>query len=780
MIEDVIRAAAARGWKLILIHRGEKNPVRKAWQKHFPTLEEALEHARRGGNIGVVTGAISGIVVVDLDTYKDEYRPWPGFDTELKTLRARSPQGGMHFYFAAPDEPIKCAAPFAGFKGVDIKGDGGYILLPGSTTTHGAYEWINDLPLAPFPLNLYHATKTPLPTRVLPRVIPAVNRPGTFNHDIARKVFCEALCSLRDTPIGGRNVKLNHAAFTLGGYAATGLLSRAEVEDALLDAALRSGLPQAESEKTIKRSLGEGIQNPFSPLDEPSLKEKRIAKRAADQAQSRAEAYFKESQLLSDLAEYVRDRLNDSCERASVEQVGIFLSSKLDEMDRLLWSTDGTGYLLDDDGVPREIDIKSDGFGAAMACAGLSRKERAYPVLCDLVREAARKHGKKVTLHDYAITAPSEVLVSCGPGYAVQIGRDGSIQKDQTSTALFRKHFPEWNHEARPVELRTLPLFAREFETPPESEGYTSEVQHDLLQAWLSCTLYGVHAPMLTLIGGAGSGKSTFAKALSILLIGDESALCAVPSDPRNLQAMASKYPLYGIDNLDNHLDRQIEDVFAAAVTRTYTGQRALYTNDEIASVKTIANFMITTRTVNFIAKRKDLADRTLPLYLGTLKGTSSPRDMFSEVLTSRDKILASLAICAPRLLDTSTPTQTRFSDFEKLPTIPGWVPAWRRAQSFLAPTPLVTALEIYMKKHCQLTGSATQIITALRQDGARGLDFIGQGRAAVSALREALEILHTMGSTIEHNESTRNGGPYFRLKSDIQTYNRSNEDNGE
>jgi hypothetical protein len=61
---------------------------------------------------------------------------------------------------------------------------------------------------------------------------------------------------------GTRNSTLNNAAFSLGTLVGAGALDRADVEQALLDAALECDLPDEEAERTIASGLDAGEREP--------------------------------------------------------------------------------------------------------------------------------------------------------------------------------------------------------------------------------------------------------------------------------------------------------------------------------------------------------------------------------------------------------------------------------------------------------------------------------------------------------------------------------------
>lgn len=65
---------------------------------------------------------------------------------------------------------------------------------------------------------------------------------------------------------GSRNARLNAAAFALGRLIAPDRLSRAEVDQRLLEAARATGLPVTETRTTIRSGVEAGLKNPRPPL----------------------------------------------------------------------------------------------------------------------------------------------------------------------------------------------------------------------------------------------------------------------------------------------------------------------------------------------------------------------------------------------------------------------------------------------------------------------------------------------------------------------------------
>jgi len=121
-------------------------------------------------NVGIATGRVSGLIVVDID-------PRNGGDKSLKRLpgnlpitpTSRTGGRGEHYSLKYPDNghAVKNDTDFAGFPGIDIKSDGGFIVAPPSRHISGDnYYWkINlETPLAPTPnwlLELIKKESTP-------------------------------------------------------------------------------------------------------------------------------------------------------------------------------------------------------------------------------------------------------------------------------------------------------------------------------------------------------------------------------------------------------------------------------------------------------------------------------------------------------------------------------------------------------------------------------------------------------------------------------------------
>lgn len=95
-------------------------------------------------NIGVVTGKVSGISVVDVDG-DDGKKALKDAGIQLPATRMHKTPHGWHFVYAY-DAKFKQGQGLLDH--VDVRNDGGYIVLPPSVVTVGDYTILHDVPIA--------------------------------------------------------------------------------------------------------------------------------------------------------------------------------------------------------------------------------------------------------------------------------------------------------------------------------------------------------------------------------------------------------------------------------------------------------------------------------------------------------------------------------------------------------------------------------------------------------------------------------------------------------
>lgn len=156
--------AAQRGLAVFPVTAGAKSPpLITDWQNRATTNEdEALRfwNGRLDANPAVCPG-LSGHGVLDIDVRdgKRGEQTIADIEKELQcklpeTYTVRTPSGGRHAYYSAPDMSSKNGVfddPIRNRNGVDWKSRGGYVLAEGAHTEAGHYVVEVDNPIAPLP-----------------------------------------------------------------------------------------------------------------------------------------------------------------------------------------------------------------------------------------------------------------------------------------------------------------------------------------------------------------------------------------------------------------------------------------------------------------------------------------------------------------------------------------------------------------------------------------------------------------------------------------------------
>jgi len=160
-----------RGWAVFPLAPKSKIPLKGS--KGFRDASKDFLEVRNwwktnpAANIGIATGKISGLFVVDLDDGAAGIASWEEVcrqqvQPQIETLTARTVKDGRHLLFQYPLADVSLGCSTKVFPHIDTRGNGGYIVAPPSyaiTSTHrGFYSWLNPgVPLAEMPAWLISA-----------------------------------------------------------------------------------------------------------------------------------------------------------------------------------------------------------------------------------------------------------------------------------------------------------------------------------------------------------------------------------------------------------------------------------------------------------------------------------------------------------------------------------------------------------------------------------------------------------------------------------------------
>jgi hypothetical protein len=228
--DDLLAAAlryAGHGYRVFPCAPGGKAPLTERGFHDASTDAAQIErwwsqHPR--ANIGIAT---EGLLVIDIDGANN---PWPSDPDRAADLAnagaiAVTPRGGRHYIFRRPEDKGKSWKCSAGklAPGVDVRTDGGYIVVAPSATESGIYQWVDGLELDD-PLD-----RLPEPPAWLVAVLDALGSPERNGAANRGPLAAPAGQDANPIPEGQRNATLARLA---GAMRRVGM-SQAEIAAAL-------------------------------------------------------------------------------------------------------------------------------------------------------------------------------------------------------------------------------------------------------------------------------------------------------------------------------------------------------------------------------------------------------------------------------------------------------------------------------------------------------------------------------------------------------------------
>ena len=208
----------------------------KFWETTYPDT-----------NWGLACGRQSGLVVIDIDPKHDGFTSFDEFETARRggplptTLQAISGGGGRHHFFAYPNDGESVKNRVDWLPGVDIRSDGGYVVLaPGSHISGGTYRWKN-----------WGQEVDPLPVDVAA----SIRTSSKVASEAARSELIDSASILNGVPEGKRDdtifrwacrLRRQHASDSDGG--------RAIVTQLVVAAAEKSNFPKGEALAKVEQA----------------------------------------------------------------------------------------------------------------------------------------------------------------------------------------------------------------------------------------------------------------------------------------------------------------------------------------------------------------------------------------------------------------------------------------------------------------------------------------------------------------------------------------------
>jgi hypothetical protein len=227
--------------------------------------------------IGIPTGAVSGLVVLDIDRKNGvdgldclEGNGWDIPETPI----VHTQSGGLHYYLAHPGRAVPCSAGRIG-PGVDIRADGGYVIAPHAKDS--PWNWdphcrLDNTDRADMPwwlvewLEHQGRKAVPAPTNTQrPIIDDGLSRYG-------ERALDEAIKCITSAPAGAQEATLNREAYSIGQLAGAGEVPTKLAREALTWAGQQ--MPSYNSRwpwhpfdicQKVEKAFSAGMNHPRAP-----------------------------------------------------------------------------------------------------------------------------------------------------------------------------------------------------------------------------------------------------------------------------------------------------------------------------------------------------------------------------------------------------------------------------------------------------------------------------------------------------------------------------------
>jgi len=268
---DAAIAYAAMGWHIFPCKPHQKVPATLHGVKDATTDPDKIRAwwaKWPEANIALACGEASGVYVVDVDV--DKEKGVNGFSalSELgptpKTVKQNTPRGGAHYFFKAAVPPRNKN----GFRtGIDIRGEGYYVVLAPSSNGVGGYAWENPpdtTELAEWPEQYRPEPEKPRLAWDMPRTAPRM--PAGASEVRARASAYLAKCEPAVQGHSGHAALLKAARVLVEGFA----LSQSEALDILWSEYNPRCSPpwdqgKAADRRDFERKVTEALKTPKAP-----------------------------------------------------------------------------------------------------------------------------------------------------------------------------------------------------------------------------------------------------------------------------------------------------------------------------------------------------------------------------------------------------------------------------------------------------------------------------------------------------------------------------------
>jgi hypothetical protein len=639
------------GWSVIPVQHQDKRPLVR-WQPYQDKLPTEYELKSWFGhnspiNLGAVTGAISGIIVLDVDDVKaieGKYLPL--------TPCARTGRGGLHYFFKHPGYFVRNGVG----NGLDLRGDGGFVVVtPSIHYTGNPYEWLispedtsfADAPEWIFNLSGARTVSTQIPVNNIVgegrRNAALASLAGSMhNRGMSKQALTVALhienkerCQ---PPLPDEEVDLiitsitRYAPSMINGPQETTQNSQVYTQETQETGNPTEGQPhsalqtvQAESQKTQEEQETQAGKcgTPYEGRVQNSQNKRSERSNPADPRAGVSTA----SQ---------NDKQSESVRVLQSELDGLLAFSKSNKMPlkhrRVLvskmlirWLGENGKFVRSDSNklmyfynfTRRLYDLRTQEWESWLYdTSGLNPIEISYRYIHNSCLSEAIKAPVQEVLNVSWFDQENNVLyVSRFDGIVYCLDGTNITEEYNGDHVLFddSEHEPYMPTNADTDYLHWLTTELPNWNGDRESVGFA-------FQAWALSTFFTSMCPtkpILVIVGEKGSGKSMTVRLLLKLLLGEKAEISGVPERADAFVAAASAAHIYVMDNLDTFTPF-LRDRIARISTGSIDDYRILYSSNEVGHARYRCWLVVTARTPDTL-QRDDLVDRIVFMHVDRL-----------------------------------------------------------------------------------------------------------------------------------------------------------------
>lgn len=630
-----------RGWAVFPLIPGWKKPYRGTTgvleAVSDPEAAKALFAPRSPkSNVGLATGKKSGIFVIDLDLDEAAGKDGPSRFEKLvekhgplpDTFMVWTPRGGVHLYFKYPKLPeghVVNSDTDVLDKFIDVRGDGGYVVAPGSSVGGKDYAIGCD------------AEPADAPEWILKQVIKA-KPPEKIRR--FRSLYREDAAWVKSA------LKYLPADMGYGQWLEVGM--------ALHDWDEYDGLAIWEEwSRTASGKFKEGeCATKWSTFHEGggiglgTLAYYAKAKGWSPPVAEGIRGAIVETLLTKGLPQFKRDAAICDAVVKMLKENGKFFR----HAEEPVFSS----CMYFDSNLKRLVGTQSDSFTSWLSdMTRINLKDSLWGKVQSAVDTEAMTGAdtEAVVPSQYWARKGEALYLSNGDGAMVRVTREGLDEVDNgTDGVLFAagKTLTPWKLDAEPKDIfETASIFSNFQGGEPFAK--------DILKAWAySLPTNPESKPILCASGEIGSGKTRVMKAVAEFY---GLAPRIVHMDEKGLKDFwvgMDAGGIYVLDNVDTHI-RRLADTLAEAATGGSDERRMLYKDRVVVQLKAKAWLAVTSANPTF-ASDAGLADRLQVVKMARVTSETADERLSQEILQHRDSGLVYLAWTLCRALREPVP----------------------------------------------------------------------------------------------------------------------------